>query len=147
MARAFPFQRSPRLIGAFLEHDGDKILAMEHNFQKGSVVLLADSRTFNNGSIVGLHKLDLISAAIGDKNHVVFDEQHFGMVESGTVVGLARRFRLMGMAAGLAFCAALFLWKNAASFPPPVDAPQNGPQCWPAAHPSPGLNTLLQADT
>jgi hypothetical protein len=45
------------------------------------------------------------------------------MAETGTVVGLARHFRLTGMAIGLALCAALFIWKNAASFPPPADAP------------------------
>ena len=38
------------------------------------------------------------------------------------MVGLARRFRLMGFAAGLAICALLFFWKNAAGFPPPAPA-------------------------
>ncbi|MEI9970969.1 MAG: hypothetical protein WDO73_02350 [Ignavibacteriota bacterium] len=53
---------------------------------------------------------------------MVFDEQHFGLGASGTVVGLARRYRLTGMAFGLALCAALFIWKNSASFPPPAAA-------------------------
>ena len=58
-------------------------------------------------------------------SRVIFDEQHFGMAESGTVVGLARHFRLTGMALGLALCAALFIWKNAAGFPPAADAPRS----------------------
>jgi hypothetical protein len=58
---------------------------------------------------------------MGPSDRVIFDERHFGIAESGTVVGLARRFRLTGMAAGLALCAALFIWKNASSFPPPAD--------------------------
>jgi hypothetical protein len=107
-----------------LDRAGSKILAIERDFQKGSVVLFADSRDFSNRSLVKLDGLGLISAAIGTKAQVIFDEQHFGIAESGTVVGLARRFRLSGMALGLALCAALFIWKNAASFPPPADAPR-----------------------
>lgn len=107
-----------------LDRAGPKILAIERDFQKGSVVLFAGSRDFTNKSLVKLDRLAIISAAIGSNSRVVFDEQHFGISESGTVVGLARRFRLAGMAFGLALCAALFIWKNAASFPPPADAPR-----------------------
>jgi hypothetical protein len=86
-------------------------------------VLFAESRDFSNRSLVKLDHLGPVSAAIGARSHVIFDEQHFGMADSGTVVGLARRFRLTGMALGLALCAALFIWKNAASFPPPAAVP------------------------
>jgi hypothetical protein len=120
-----------------LDRDGPKLLAIERGFEKGSVVLFSESRGFNNESVVKLDRLALVSAAIGpgargpdtrDPNthspntRVVFDEQHFGIAESGSVVGLARRFRLTGMAAGLALCAALFIWKNASGFPPPAPA-------------------------
>ena len=37
---------------------------------------------------------------------IVFDESHFGIVESGSIVALARRFRLHGLALGLAICRA-----------------------------------------
>jgi hypothetical protein len=107
-----------------LDRAGDKILAIERDFGKGTVVLFAESRDFSNQKVAQLDRLGRISAAIGDKTRVIFDEQHFGMGESGTVVGLARRFRLTGMAVGLALCAALFIWKNAASFPPPAAAPR-----------------------
>ena len=103
-----------------LDRDGAKILAIERPFQKGSMVLFAESRDFNNRSVAKLDRLDRISAAIGPESRIIFDEQHFGLTESGTVVGLARHFRLGGMAIGLALCAALFIWKNAASFPPPA---------------------------
>jgi hypothetical protein len=107
-----------------LESAGPKLLAVEKDFQKGSVVLFAESRDFSNQSVVKFGHLDTISAALGHNRSVIFDEQHFGMAENGTVAGLARRFRLTGMAIGLALCAALFIWKNAASFPPPADAPR-----------------------
>jgi hypothetical protein len=45
------------------------------------------------------------------------------------------------MAAGLAFCAALFLWKNAASFPPPAETPRSGVLIGRTS--ISGLNTLL----
>jgi hypothetical protein len=105
-----------------LDRDGPKLLAIERTFQKGSVVLFSASDDFSNQSVAALDRLASVSAALGQNSRVVFDEQHFGIAESGTIVGLARRFRLMGMAAGLAFCAALFLWKNASGFPPPAAA-------------------------
>jgi hypothetical protein len=108
-----------------LERDGPRILAIERDFQKGSVVLFSESGDFSNSSTIKLDRLGLISAVIGPRSRVIFDEAHFGMAESGTVVGLARRFRLTGMALGLALCAALFIWKNAASFPPPAAAPRS----------------------
>jgi hypothetical protein len=105
-----------------LDRSGSKILAIERDFQKGSVVLFAESRGFANKSVAQLDHLDRVTAAIGAKSRVIFDEQHFGLGESGTVVGLARHFRLTGMALGLALCTALYIWKNASSFPPPVEA-------------------------
>jgi hypothetical protein len=125
-----------------LDRDGAKLLAIERDFEKGSVVLFADSRDFRNQSITKLDRLGLISAAIGSKSRVIFDEQHFGMGESGTVVGLARRFRLTGMALGLALCAALFIWKNAASFPPPSDVAR--PETLTGRTSISGLYTLLR---
>jgi len=109
-----------------LDREGDKLLAIERNFEKGSVVLLAESRDFSNAATVEMDRLRLVSVAIGANSRVVFDEQHFGIAESGTVVGLARRFRLGGLAAGLALCAALFIWKNASSFPPTSDDERPG---------------------
>jgi len=105
-----------------LDRAGSKIVEIERDYQKGSIVLFAESRGFANKSVVKLEHLDRFTAAIGSKSRVIFDEQHFGLGESGTVVGLARHFRLTGMALGLALCTALFIWKNAASFPPPPQA-------------------------
>ena len=105
-----------------VERNGPKLLALEHNFGKGSVVLMSESNGFENAATVKLDRMATVLAALGPNNRVIFDEQHLGMNESGTVVGLARRFHLGGMALGLAICAALFIWKNAAGFPPPIAA-------------------------
>ena len=125
-----------------LERDGSRILSVEQNFGKGAIVLFAESRDFANGAVVKLDHLDRISTAIGTKSRVIFDEQHFGLGESGTVVGLARHFRLTGMGLGLALCAALFLWKNSASFPPPTEEARR--ETLSGRTSLSGLNTLLR---
>lgn len=99
-----------------------KFLAIEHTFGKGTVVLLSESDAFTNQSTAAMDRLTAVSDAIGSSHQVIFDEEHFGIAESGSVVGLARRFRLGGMFIGLAICAALFLWKSASAFPPPAPA-------------------------
>jgi hypothetical protein len=99
---------------------GTRILAIERDFDKGSVVLMTESGDFINASAVGLNRLRQVAGALGAYRRIVFDEQHLGIAESGSVVGMARQFRLMGLALGLAICAALFIWRNASSFPPPA---------------------------
>ncbi len=103
-----------------LDRVAHKLLAIERDFGKGSIVLFAESDDFTNQSTVSTDRLELISAALGSYPRIVFDERHLGIAESGSVVGLARRFHLTGMALGLALCAALFIWRNASAFPPPA---------------------------
>jgi hypothetical protein len=95
-----------------LARAGEKLLAVERGFGKGTVVLVADGGDFINESTVAADRLETVAAALGPSKRVVFDEQHFGISESGSIVGLARRFRLTGMALGLALCAALFIWRR-----------------------------------
>jgi hypothetical protein len=101
---------------------GAKILAIERNFGKGSVVLMAESSDFTNESTVALDRLAEIAGVLGPYPRIIFDEEHLGIAESGSVVGMARRFRLTGLAIGLGLCAALFIWRNASGFPPPAPA-------------------------
>jgi hypothetical protein len=92
-------------------------------------VLFAESVDFTNEATVAADRLEMVAMAIGASSHVVFDEQHLGIAETGSFVGLARRFRLTGLALGMAVCAALFLWRSAAGFPPAVagqDVPLSG---------------------
>jgi len=98
----------------------EKILSIERDFGKGSVVLMAESADFTNQSAVAMDRLQQVSATLGPYRRIVFDEEHLGLAESGSVVGMARQFRLMGLALGLGLCAALFIWRNASGFPPPA---------------------------
>lgn len=101
-----------------LEAIGPKLLAIERPFGKGSVVLIAHSGDFDNASTVAAALFPLVTTVIGPNSRIVFDEQHLGIAESGSVVGLARRFHLVGLALGLALVATLVIWKNATAFPP-----------------------------
>ena len=105
-----------------LDRAGEKVLAIERDFGKGSVALYAESTDFANESTVARDRLSIVTAAIGTRSRIVFDEAHLGISESGSVVGLVLSFRLTGMAAGLALWAAMFLWKSASTFPPPAAA-------------------------
>ena len=117
-----------------LERNGTRPLVVEKAFGGGSIVLVTDSRLFSNERVA--HALmravsplmgtqtALITRIIGSHTRIVFVESHFGIVESGSVVALARRFRLHGLALGLAIVALLFIWKNASSFPPISNVPK-----------------------
>jgi hypothetical protein len=105
-----------------LKQDGARPLAIERDFGKGGVVLMTEGAWFANGTSVDAARLPEVAKALGPYARIVFDEQHLGIAESGSVVGMARQFRLMGLAAGLALCAALFIWHNASAFPPPAAA-------------------------
>ncbi len=124
------------------DNAGEKILAIERDFGKGSVLLMAESADFTNESAVALDRLEQVSGAIGPYRRIVFDEQHLGLAESGSVVGMARQFRLMGLAFGLGLCAALFIWRNASGFPPP--APPRALERFSGRTAQAGLLTLLK---
>jgi hypothetical protein len=100
-----------------IERVGEKLVAIEREFGHGTVELLAASGDFSNASAVASDRLPQVTAALGANSRIVFDESHLGIAESGSVVGLARRFRMMGLAAGLGIVAALFIWRNSSSFP------------------------------
>ncbi|MGC9948881.1 MAG: DUF4350 domain-containing protein [Bryobacteraceae bacterium] len=107
-----------------LERNGTRPLAIAKAFGKGSIVLAADGRLFDNQSVANARQTALLTQMIGPHTRIVFDEAHFGIVENGSVVALARRFRLHGLALGLAIVAILFIWKNASSFPPVASVPR-----------------------
>ena len=128
------------------EADGWTILesgvSIERAFGKGSVVLMAESSDFTNETAVEMDRLHAVAQSLGGYRRIVFDEQHLGVAESGSVVGMARQFRLTGLAIGLALCAALFIWRNASAFPPAAASAATDRFSGRTSHA--GLLTLLQ---
>ncbi|MGA2738302.1 MAG: DUF4350 domain-containing protein [Bryobacteraceae bacterium] len=107
-----------------LEADRTRPVVVERPFGKGSIVLVAEGRMFSNESVADAGQTELLTRILGPHTRILFDESHFGIVESGSVAALARRFRLQGLALGLAIIAVLFIWKNASSFPPVAGPPR-----------------------
>jgi hypothetical protein len=96
--------------------------AVEKRFGAGgSVVIAMHSNNFSNEHLAtNASFLEQVPALIGAHTDVIFDETHLGIEESGSIAGLARRYRLQGLIAGLLVLVALFIWNRSVSFPPPT---------------------------
>ena len=97
----------------------DRAVAMERPLGSGSIVLLTDSFHFSNESLRWGRQAGLLAWLVGPNRRVIFDEAHLGVAEDPGVATLARQYRLHGVFVALLMLAALFIWKNSASFMPP----------------------------
>jgi hypothetical protein len=98
-----------------LKQLGDEVTIAEKQIGKGSVVFVGQGVVLSNE---GLHKgrdSALLLAILGGRRHVVFEESHLGVVQTGSVGQLLRRYRLGGAAAVLLVLAALFFWRSSSS--------------------------------
>lgn len=102
----------------FAENSG-RLVIIERAFGAGSIVLDTSSDVFANRSLAIERDSGLLVQLIGANSRVVFDESHLGVQDSGSVLGLVHKYRLDGALWGLLVLAAVFVWGNAAGFPPP----------------------------
>ena len=107
---------------------GTDPVLIERGFGSGSVVLATDSYFVSNEALSKERHADLLAWLVGPAKQIVFDEAHFGIVESASAATLIRKYRLHGLAAGLILLAGLFIWKNALSFVPPYPDETGRPQ-------------------
>jgi len=91
---------------------------IERAYGSGSLVLLASSVVFLNATLADAPDSKLLAAIVGETSAIVFEEAHLGIVESGSVMGLLRTFRLEGIIFGLLLPFALCVWRYSTSFPP-----------------------------
>lgn len=91
----------------------------ERPLGNGSVVLAGNGYPLSNEGLREEHNAGLVVKLVGPADRVVFDENHFGVVETGSVAKLMRKYHLEGALAMLALVAGLFLWRNASSLLPP----------------------------
>lgn len=98
---------------------GSHAVLIERKFGQGSVVMATDSYFVSNEAMEHDRHADLLAWLIGANKNVVFDESHFGIVETSGVAMLMRKYRLQGLAAGFLLLAGLFIWKNASRLVPP----------------------------
>jgi hypothetical protein len=92
--------------------------AFERKLGNGSVVLVAQSYPLSNEGLREERDAALIVKLAGAANEVVFDENHFGVVETGSITKLMRKYNLEGALVMLALVAGLFLWRSASSLLP-----------------------------
>jgi hypothetical protein len=97
--------------------------AVEKSFGNGTIVLVADTYPLSNEGLREAPDPALISRIDGPATRITFDENHFGVSETGSVTKLMRRYRLQGAVAILMVAAVLFLWRSASSLLPPRDSP------------------------
>jgi hypothetical protein len=113
-------------------------------YGEGAIVLMGTSWPFTNGALRDERNIDVLRRAIGNPSRILFDETHLGTVESGTVMGLVRRFRLQGVLAVALACALLFIWQSSVPFPPErADAGSEAEMRMVAASAGEGLRNLL----
>ena len=93
--------------------------AIERDFGRGSIALVADSFPLSNEGLREARDAGFLASLSGPATRVVFDENHFGVVETGSVTTLMRKYHLEGAIAVLALAAGLFLWRSTSSFLPP----------------------------
>jgi hypothetical protein len=91
---------------------------VERKLGTGTVVLVADSYPLSNEGLREERNSGLILALAGPAKEVVFDENHFGVVETGSLVKLMRKYHLEGALGMLALVAGLFLWRSGSSLLP-----------------------------
>ncbi len=120
----------PRETSAYFETPGDsgwRVLdqnsqedptLVERAFGKGQIVLLTESYPLSNEGLRADRDTDLIATLAGPYSHLVFDESHLGVSNTGSVGTLIRRYRLTGAFAVMLLLGALFLWKNSTSLLP-----------------------------
>ena len=121
--RAHRYYFAPGKDWRVIDRIGPKALVIEKNAGRGTLVFFAESDDFDNRSTLGGDRFRQVSAAIGPNSRILFDEYHLGIAQGGSIMEMARRFRLTGLMIGLAVVAALFFWRNAAGFPPPALQP------------------------
>jgi hypothetical protein len=98
---------------------GTNPVVVERKFGSGTVVLATDSYFVSNEALRQERPAEFLAWLVGPGRQVVFDEAHFGIVDTSGVASLIRKYRLHGLAVGLLVLAGLFLWQNSVRFVPP----------------------------
>ncbi len=109
---------NPKQTALYFRVQGKVLHRFEKPFGTGAVVLLSNCYPLSNQALTDERDLDLLAWAVGPNRHVIFDEHHLGISESGGIVTLARKFHLEGVAAMLLVLLALFIWKNSGGLLP-----------------------------
>jgi hypothetical protein len=98
---------------------GTNAVMVERKFGAGTVVMAGDSFFISNEAMVNDRHPELLSWFIGPSHDIMFDEAHFGILQTEGVATLLRKYHLYAVIGVLLLLAILFIWANAFSFVPP----------------------------
>jgi hypothetical protein len=120
---------------------------IEKPIGNGAIVLVADTFAISNEGLKENPKnAALLSPLIGSSTHVIFDENHLGIAETGSIGSMIRRYKLQGSVAILLVLGLLFIWRNGTSLLPAARTRQEGGDMVPftGRDSQEGLATLLR---
>jgi hypothetical protein len=120
LAAELPFDTGdhPKKTALVMKTGGVASPIIEKSFGAGSVVLVGNAYPFSNEALATERDAALLARAIGPFHTILFDERHLGLTEDASVVMLARKYRLTGLAGGLLLLASLLIWRNSSSLLP-----------------------------
>ncbi len=111
----------PVLLGS----DGDPVL-LERTFGQGSIGLLVAVEPFTNYRLLTKPDTSLLAVTMTGRRPLIFDEAHLGVEEIDTIAGLSRKHHFEWILLGFLTLAALYIWRNAVSFIPPLQPAAEG---------------------
>jgi hypothetical protein len=80
--------------------------------------MVANGFIFSNQSLAEGAETELLTTVLGNPRSIVFDENHLGVADSGSVAVLGRKYNLEPALAALLIAAILFVWRGASNFLP-----------------------------
>jgi len=117
----------PGLEWRVLEKRQGDAAIVKRDFSGGTLVLVSDSFPLSNQGLLDDSQAALIAQLIGPAKRVLFDENQFGVSETGSVAVLIRKYRLETAIGMLLAIAGLFIWHSASSFLPPREGTRAAP--------------------
>lgn len=91
---------------------------IERTWEKGSILLCADSYFLSNEAMTVDRHPTLLAAVVGPHPLILADETHLGTQNSQSIGALLRKYRLTLFMASLALLALVCVWKNATTLVP-----------------------------
>ncbi|MEM7673520.1 MAG: hypothetical protein AAF212_09285, partial [Verrucomicrobiota bacterium] len=93
--------------------------AAYRNYGRGSIVMFGDDYLFSNEALYLRRDLELFHWLLAGSDTVIFDEAHFGIVQTTGIVDLVKKYKLFPVIlVGFLFLFA-WIWKNAVPLLPP----------------------------
>lgn len=93
-------------------------LVAERNLGNGSVVLITKPYLLSNEGLRAERDSELLTRILGTSPEILFDEESLGITETGSLMGLLRRYHLAPALGVLLVWAGLFIWSGSSSLLP-----------------------------